>query len=135
MIRTGLLQHFVPRNDGILTFKIEQVYTHSIFKMKFVIHMRQRNPAIYIMTNKRNGTLYTGVTSNLIKRVQEHKYDNFRGFTKRYGCELLVYYELCENMYSAIEREKQIKGGSRKKKLTLIENMNPNWQDLYDDLI
>lgn len=96
--------------------------------------MRQRNPAIYIMANKRNGTLYTGVTSNLIKRVQEHKYDNGKGFTQRYGCELLVYYELCDNMYSAIEREKKIKGGSRKKKLALIEDMNPNWQDLYDDL-
>lgn len=97
--------------------------------------MRQRNPAIYIMSNKRNGTLYTGVTSDLIKRVQEHKYEDIRGFTKKYGCELLVYYELCDNMYSAIEREKKINGGSRKKKLALIESMNPNWQDLYDDIV
>lgn len=97
--------------------------------------MRQRNPAIYIMSNKRNGTLYTGVTSDLIKRVQEHKHEDIRGFTKKYGCELLVYYELCDNMYSAIEREKKIKGGSRKKKLALIESMNPNWQDLYDDIV
>jgi len=97
--------------------------------------MRQRNPAIYIMSNKRNGTLYTGVTSDLIKRVQEHKHEDIRGFTQKYGCELLVYYELCDSMYSAIEREKKIKGGSRKKKLALIESMNPNWQDLYDDIV
>lgn len=97
--------------------------------------MRQRNPAIYIMANKRNGTLYTGVTGDLIKRVQEHKHEDIRGFTQKYGCELLVYYELCDNMYSAIEREKKIKGGSRKKKLTLIESINPNWQDLYDDIV
>ena len=98
-------------------------------------NMRQRNPAIYIMANKRNGTLYTGVTSNLIKRVQEHKHEDIRGFTQKHGCELLVYYELCDNMYSAIEREKKIKGGSKKKKLALIESMNPNWHDLYDEIV
>ena len=99
------------------------------------VKMRQRNPAIYIMTNKRNGTLYTGVTSDLVKRVQEHKYENIPGFTQRYSCKLLVYYELYDSMYSAIDREKKIKGGSRKKKLAMIESMNPNWHDLYDDIV
>ena len=95
--------------------------------------MYQRNPAIYIMTNKRNGTLYTGVTSDLMKRVYEHKHVEITGFTKRYGCKMLVYYEQFENMLSAIEREKQIKGGSRKRKITLIESLNPEWDDLYED--
>jgi len=97
--------------------------------------MRQRKPAIYIMTNKRNGTLYTGVTSDLIKRIHEHKSGYVHGFTQRYNCDLLVYYEQCDSMMGAIEREKQIKGGSRKKKLALIEDLNPDWKDLYDSLI
>jgi len=97
--------------------------------------MPLRNPAIYIMANKRNGTIYTGVTSDLVKRVYEHKQDFVPGFTSRYDCKLLVYYEQFEHMVDAIEREKQIKGGSRKKKLNLIEMMNPDWQDLYDGLV
>ena len=97
--------------------------------------MQRRNPAIYIVTNKRNGTLYTGVTSDLIKRVHEHKLGSVPGFTKSYNCNLLVYYEQCGSMVGAIEREKQIKGGSRKKKLSLIESLNPDWQDLYPTLI
>lgn len=99
------------------------------------LNMQKRNPAVYIMANKRNGTIYTGVTSDLLKRIHEHKHGSIPGFTSRYGCNLLVYYEQCECMISAIEREKQIKGGSRKKKLALIEKLNPNWQDLYDDLL
>ncbi len=95
--------------------------------------MYQREPAIYIMANKRNGTLYTGVTSDLIKRVYEHKHPDAPCFTKTYGCKLLVYYEQYENMFDAIEREKQIKGGSRNKKLALIESVNPDWHDLYED--
>ena len=90
-----------------------------------------KHPAIYIMANKPNGTLYTGVTSDLIKRVYQHKNAVTRGFTSRYGCKLLVYYEQCEEMLSAIEREKQIKSGSRKGKILLIEKMNPRWEDLY----
>jgi putative endonuclease len=90
-----------------------------------------KQPAIYIMANKRNGTLYTGVTSDLVKRVWQHKNGESGGFTKRYGCKLLVYYELCGDMYNAITREKQIKAGSRKKKLALIKSQNPEWQDLY----
>ncbi len=95
--------------------------------------MNQRNPAIYIMANKRNGTLYTGVTSDLMKRVYEHKHGETDGFTRQYGCKTLVYYEQFENMLSAIAREKQIKGGSRKKKLALIESRNPEWGDLYEE--
>ena len=84
------------------------------------------------MTNKQNGTLYTGVTSNLHKRVQQHKTGATEGFTKRYALHTLAYYEVCESMRQAIEREKQIKGGSRKKKLALIESINPRWEDLIE---
>jgi|SRR5271156_335155 len=97
--------------------------------------MKQRSPAIYIMANKRNGTLYTGVTSDLIKRVYEHKHSFISGFTNEYNCKLLVYYEQFENMVDAITREKQIKAGSRKKKLAMIEKMNPDWNDLYQDIL
>jgi putative endonuclease len=95
----------------------------------------KKHPAIYIMTNKKNGTLYTGVTSNLIKRVYEHKNGVGSEFTKKYDCKQLVYYELYEDMMNAIMREKQIKAGSRKKKISLIESKNPEWQDLYYGLL
>ena len=94
-----------------------------------------RQPAVYILANKRNGTLYTGVTSNLVKRIWQHKNNLTAGFTARYGVRQLVYFELCDDMLSAISREKQIKGGSRRRKLELIEAMNPQWRDLYDDII
>lgn len=97
--------------------------------------MLAKQPAIYMMANKRNGTIYTGVTSDLIKRVYEHKYANAAGFTKKHECKYLVYYELIEDMMSAIAREKQLKGGSRKKKLALIEKANPYWEDLYEKLM
>ena len=92
-------------------------------------------PAIYIMANKRNGTLYTGVTNDLIRRIYQHNDGEIDGFTKRYGCKQLVYYELHGDMLSAIDREKQIKGGSRKMKLSMIEKMNPDWKDLYENLL
>lgn len=97
--------------------------------------MHEWLPVVYIMANKRNGTLYTGVTSNIIQRVYQHKQGLVPGFTKRYRCKLLVYYDPSEDMYEAICREKQIKGGSRKKKLALIESMNPSWKDLYESLL
>lgn len=97
--------------------------------------MQIKQPAIYIMANKRNGAIYTGVTSDLLKRVYEHKYANVSGFTQQYGCKYLVYYELMNDMINAIAREKQLKGGSRKKKLALIEKVNPYWEDLYEKLI
>ncbi|HEV2546872.1 MAG TPA: GIY-YIG nuclease family protein [Stellaceae bacterium] len=95
-----------------------------------------KEPAVYIMANKRNGTLYTGVTSNLPKRAWEHRGGVSPGFTKRYGCKLLVWFERHDVMTSAIEREKQIKAGSRKKKLALIEASNPQqWRDLFEGLM
>jgi len=94
-----------------------------------------KEPTIYIMTNMRNGTLYTGVTSNLIQRVYQHKCGFLPGFTKKYGCTLLVYYEYIDGTESAIIREKQLKGGSRKSKLKLIESINPDWVDLYPSII
>lgn len=97
--------------------------------------MLNRRPAVYIMTNKRNGTLYTGVTSDLIKRVYQHKQGVTDGFTKKYQCKQLVYYEQFEEMIPAIAREKQIKAGSRKKKLAMIESINPSWRDLYQTLL
>ena len=93
-----------------------------------------REPAVYIMASKRNGTLYAGVTSSLAERVWQHREGLTPGFTKRYGCKFLVWYERHERMDEAIRHEKQIKGGSRAKKLALIEGMNPNWRDLYEDL-
>ena len=86
------------------------------------------------MASKRNGTLYTGVTSNLVGRVWQHREGQVKGFTKRYGCKLLVWYETHDTMEQAIFREKQIKAGSRAKKLQLIESMNPEWRDLWDDI-
>ena len=86
------------------------------------------------MASKRNGTLYSGVTSNLIQRVWQHREGVVEGFTKRYSCKLLVWYELADTMEAAILREKQLKGGSRAKKLALIETMNPEWRDLFEDI-
>ncbi len=94
-----------------------------------------KKPAIYILTSKRNGTLYTGVTSDLVKRIYQHKNNQAGGFSQKHNCKFLVYYELHEDMEAAIFREKQIKAGSRKKKLILIENMNPEWRDLYQDIV
>jgi len=89
---------------------------------------------IYIMTNVRNTTLYTGVTNDLRKRVHEHKEKLVEGFTKRYNIAKLVYYEMCTDIESAITREKQIKAGSREKKIKLVNSMNREWRDLYEEL-
>jgi predicted GIY-YIG superfamily endonuclease len=93
-----------------------------------------KQPAVYIMASKRNGTLYTGVTSHLLQRAYQHRESLVPGFASRYGCKTLVWYELHETMIDAITREKQIKGGSRTKKLTLIESLNPSWRDLFEEL-
>ena len=87
------------------------------------------------MFSKRNGTLYTGVTANLVRRVYEHKNKLVEGFTKKYEVDKLGYYEVFDDITQAIQREKQIKAGSRKNKLKLIESINPNWKDLYEDII
>lgn len=86
------------------------------------------------MANNNHTTLYVGVTSDLVKRVYEHKNNLVEGFTKRYNLHNLVYYEVVGNIESAIAREKQIKGGSRQKKLDLINSVNPQWTDLYDEI-
>jgi putative endonuclease len=90
-----------------------------------------KQPAVYILASKRNGTLYIGVTSDLVKRIWEHRENMVEGFTKRYNVHILVWYELHESMESAITREKRLKNWKRNWKLELIENSNPKWLDLY----
>lgn len=94
-----------------------------------------KQPCVYIMANDRNRTIYTGVTSNLLQRIYQHKKGVIEGFTKKYGCKILVWYEQHETMESAIMREKQIKAGSRSKKMELIEKSNSGWNDLYETLM
>ncbi|WP_066795604.1 GIY-YIG nuclease family protein [Sphingomonas soli] len=93
-----------------------------------------RTPAVYIMASGRNGTLYTGVTSDLLGRAHQHREGMIDGFSKRYGCKLLVWYEVHEVVESAIVREKRIKEWKRAWKLDLIERENPRWRDLAEDL-
>jgi putative endonuclease len=90
---------------------------------------------VYILFSKKNGTLYTGVTSNLVKRVWEHKNKFVKGFTSRYNVDKLGYYEIHNDINVAIEREKYIKDKKRQYRLDLIELNNPNWQDLYDEIL
>ena len=92
-------------------------------------------PAVYILTNRRNGTLYTGVTSNLPKRIWEHRQHLVPGFTEEHGCDRLVYFEMHATMEAAITREKQIKAWRRSWKLNLIESVNPDWLDLWEQII
>jgi len=94
-----------------------------------------KQPAVYILASKRNGTLYVGVTSNLVKRIWEHKNNLAEGFSKRYRIHDLVWYEMHETMDSAIQREKRIKEWKRAWKLELIEKTNPDWQDLYHTIV
>jgi putative endonuclease len=93
-----------------------------------------KQPCVYIMASKRHGTLYTGVISNLPKRAFEHREGLVEGFSAKYDCKILVWYELHESMIEAIAREKQIKAGSRARKIALIEGLNPEWKDLYESL-
>ena len=94
-----------------------------------------RQPAVYILASKCNGTLYIGVTSNLVKRIWEHKNNMVEGFTKRYTVHRLVWYELHDSMESALTREKRLKNWKRKWKLELIETRNPKWLDLYNTIV
>lgn len=89
---------------------------------------------IYILTNKNNTVLYTGVTSGLKKRICEHKNKIVSSFSKKYNLNKLVYFEVFENILDAIKREKQIKAGSRKKKIELVNKINPLWKDLYEEI-
>ena len=93
-----------------------------------------RQPAVYILASKYKGTLYIGVTNNLARRIWEHRNNVVPGFTQKYRIHRLVYYELFGEMYDAISREKQLKAGSRKKKIALIESLNPEWSDLYVEI-
>ena len=94
----------------------------------------ERQPCVYLLASKRNGTLYVGVTSNLIQRVWQHKSNLVQGFTQRYKVHILVWYEVYDTMEGAITREKAIKGWKRSWKMALIENANPGWRDLYGEL-
>lgn len=94
-----------------------------------------KQPAVYMLASKRNGTLYIGVTSDLVKRIWEHRNSMVEGFTKRYSVHQLVWYELHGSMASAIEREKRLKEWKRIWKLDLIESTNPDWRDLYSEIV
>ena len=94
-----------------------------------------REYCVYIMTNAHNTVIYTGVTNHLARRGYEHRNGLGGVFTKKYNVVKLVYYEVTENVYAALAREKQIKGGSRKKKINLIESINSEWKDLYEEVI
>ena len=97
--------------------------------------MKDHNYYVYILTSKRNGTLYTGVTNDLVHRVWEHRNGYIKGFTQKYGVKTLVWFEHHIDVHEAIAREKRIKRWRRKWKLALIEEMNPGWSDLYDELM
>jgi putative endonuclease len=97
--------------------------------------MAIKRPAVYILASKKNGTFYTGVTSDLVKRIWEHKKDLIQGFTRRYKVHNLVWYELHDNMDVAIERERNMKEWKRVWKVRLLEKDNPNWNDLYDSIL
>jgi putative endonuclease len=96
--------------------------------------MQNKTPCVYILASSRNGTLYVGVTSDLQRRIHQHKSGAIEGFTKKYNIHSLVYFEVAETMDVAIAREKQLKGGSRQKKIALIEAANPQWRDISHDL-
>jgi putative endonuclease len=96
--------------------------------------MPDRLYCVYILANRRHSVLYTGVTGDLKKRVWEHRNKVVKGFTTSYDVSKLVYYDTCADVVGAIAREKQIKAGSRAKKIALINAMNPEWRDLYDEL-
>ena len=93
------------------------------------------NCAVYLLASERNGTLYVGVTSDLVKRIYEHKHDLADGFTKKYGIKMLVWFEMTNNISVAITREKQIKKWNRLWKLRLVDQSNPEWRDLYSDIV
>lgn len=118
-------------------FKLQGICVYVSLKTRKegeAIHKKpMKKGYVYIMANKKNGTLYTGVSGNLQNRVFAHKKKLSEGFTKKYNVTMLVYWEEFSSMYDAIQREKQIKSGSRERKIELIENINPDWQDLARD--
>ncbi len=143
-IRTFPLSSFPRRRESS-----EESYDHVVGRQSFLMILptfasiyailttmtSTKQPCVYILASKRNGTLYTGVTSDLAKRVWEHRNHVVEGFTKRYRVALLVWYELHTEMVMAITREKQIKRWPRAWKIALIEKMNPSWEDLWPTII
>jgi putative endonuclease len=114
------------RNEGSIRLgKTRQLCYHTPMSRQYYV---------YIMTTQHNTVLYTGVTNNLKRRAYEHRSGHGGGFTSRFNVDKLVYYEITPSAEAAIAREKQLKGGSRQKKLDLIEAMNPEWRDLYEEL-
>ncbi len=110
----------------------EKNFLDTFFLFSYPIFMKKGY--VYILTNKSNGVLYIGVTSNLTKRIWEHKNKVVEGFSKTYNLNKLVYFEVFDDIVNAIEKEKILKGKTRLKKINLIENMNPDWKDLYEEL-
>ena len=103
--------------------------------MKHIHHKTDKLYYVYILTTSKNSVLYTGITNDLVRRVYEHKHNLVKGFTQRYNVHKLVYYDSVDDVIAAIEREKQIKSWVRKKKIELINKFNPDWRDLYDDIL
>lgn len=100
-------------------------------RYQFANRQMRKYPTVYIMASKRNGTFYTGVMSNIIRRIYKHRNNIIKGVTSKYNCKLFVYYEFHNTILDVISREKQIQAGSRAKKLKLIEDFNPHWEDLF----
>ncbi|MDR2172926.1 MAG: GIY-YIG nuclease family protein [Burkholderiales bacterium] len=109
--------------------------SHTHHQLSDMSTRDEKQPAVYIILSKRNGTLYIGVTSNLVQRVWQHRNDAVEGFSKKYQTHILAYYELHDNMESAILREKQLKKWERQWKIRLIEKSNPYWRDLYSEIV
>lgn len=97
--------------------------------------MKEKQPAVYVLASRRNGTLYVGGTADLVQRVWQHRNDFVQGFTSKYSVHMLVYFEMCDSMEAAIAREKQLKKWNRAWKLRLIEEGNPQWRDLWSDIV
>lgn len=137
--KCALLSPRSPPNkrSTCLAFRIPLLLPNFVIPANAGIYSRMTNmkqPAVYILASKRNGTLYIGVTSDLIKRVWEHKSDLVEGFTKQYRVHQLVYYEEHQDMLAAITREKQLKKWNRAWKIELIEKHNPGWRDLWEEI-
>jgi putative endonuclease len=125
----------IPAHARIQEVRYPVIPAHAGIQEVKQVGTMEKQPCVYLLASKRNGTLYTGVTSNLIKRAWEHKNNLVEGFTSKYSVHTLVWYELHDTMESAIQREKAIKNWKRAWKIKTIEEQNPRWEDLYQDLI
>jgi putative endonuclease len=125
------LRHSRAGGNPVFVFIKTRLRRFSQFRIIFAM----KKYYVYILASQRNGTLYLGVTNNLLRRVDEHKNDLNEGFTKKYGVHQLVYFEEHDRAEPAIEREKQIKKWNREWKLNLIERFNPEWKDLFEELL